>query len=151
MYSRYCAFTTVSDICFLTTTTLIGPLFAEMPRATVHTLRFPESFSRTSPLHDSDPLSDASLDTTPPNETESYMFPMLDTMGITDDRSPSPPHHSSKNSVMKLENILNDVPIAWGPYLRSRSLVESPTQSDIPFEVSVLTPSFHEMVIDGFH
>jgi hypothetical protein len=27
---------------------------------------------------------------TPPNEQESYMFPMLDTMHITDDRSPSP-------------------------------------------------------------
>jgi hypothetical protein len=112
-------------------------LSAEMPRATVHTLRFPESFSRTSPLHDPDSLSDDSLDTTPLNESEPYVFPMLDTMGITDDRSPSPPpnHCVSKNSVMKLEHILNDVSIGWGPYTRQRSLVESPTRSDVPFEV----------------
>src|SRR5260221_4011560 len=123
-----------------------------MPRATLHTLRFPESFSRTSPLHDADPLSDVSLDVTPPNETESYMFPMLDTMGTADDRSPSPPHHhSTRNSVMKLENILNDVSIGWGPCSRSRSLFESPTQSDVPFEVSEQSFLYSKWTVTPFN
>jgi hypothetical protein len=118
-------------------TLLFSPSSLEMPRNTVHTLRFPESFSRTSPLHDVDPMSDASLDITPPNERVSYMFPMQVTMAIGDDRSPSPPLRSSKSSVMKLEHILNDVSIDCGAYSRSRSLCGSPMRSDAPFEVSV--------------
>ena len=74
---------------------------------------FPESFSRTT---DTDPFSDVSLDA----------------MDVADHSSPSPPPRLSRRSVMKLENILNDVSIAF--YSRSQSVCDSPEQPDTPLD-----------------
>lgn len=107
-----------------------------MAHSAPHSLCFPESFSRTFPLQEPNLQSE---ELTTLVETESYFFPTHPAMPSTEiDRNslPSPSVRSSRSSVMKLENILNDVSIGDPPY-HSRSLCVSPVRSEAQSETDV--------------
>ena len=107
-----------------------------MAHSAVHSLRFPESFSRTSPLQDADLTPDAGFDTNQEDEAESHMFPTLDEVPWGQTGNPSL-RRPSRSHVMRLENILNDVSIGHNFTPRSRSLCSSPTQCEALFDSDV--------------
>jgi len=93
--------------------------------------RFPESFQRSMLMHDDDECCSTDLPASP------SPYPYSPSPSLADwnerrsrSRSRSPPLRFRRNSVMRLENILNDISFSYTPVgARSRSLDARPAAS----------------------
>ncbi|KAF8193770.1 hypothetical protein BJ912DRAFT_960424 [Pholiota molesta] len=111
------------------------------PASDIPTLGFPESFQRTAPPgQEEDITSDDLSDSTSLLEVNSLNFPRGSSVEAAQDEHATP-RRISRSSIMRLENILNDVSIDSNPRPRSRSLGRSPVQSQFQTHKSLPHPS----------